>query len=582
MIEIIIRGNRIDTDGSTRLGLKFTGGIFRVADNERTRSYSLSVPKTDLNNEIFNFDGDPVMEGVRTSAECVIMGGGVTLNGLVYLQSYGGRRFELLFVEKVGVAMLFESISHVYYPDSILINGKDRPVSGSIPKFGWYQYSNSAADGLEIGTPVNQYPCTNLGYLIEEAALQAGYTVIYRNSGSIYEDAGNYGIILDKMNTYSEAVLTVNGSGHGGFSYNINTGQTLNQIGLSVVARQFKKGLFQANITVYTFTAIRHIKVRCDHLGGVVFSGGVGKPSDWLSNADDWTVPFEMEMDAGDYFTIISFMDITSSWYAKYVNMIGGYETNISQTDITVLDDDGIAAVGETIYLRESLPDLSLADLLKCYCDLTCSSWTVDDSAMKIIVETYEHALANAGGDMIILDDAKIVSVGSVERFLSGFQQHNYVRCKSASYVEEPYKFLRDYPCANEILEEEAEYTEIPFNEGNWHIHNNDRIADFEDVTIGTNGARQYKGVCSMFFANFNGGQALHLQTINDVGNMGMEFAAMTRQAVTVKVSVVMSLFVFSKIKPSTFARWHGRDYIVRTAEWSENVCQLDLVRLEI
>lgn len=582
MIEIIIRGNRIDTDGSTRLGLKSTSGIFRVADNERTRSYSLSVPKTDLNNEIFNFNGDPVMEGVRTSAECVIMSGGVTLEGIVYLQSYGGRRFELLFVEKIGVAMLFEPISHLNYPDSILIDGKERPVSGAIPDFGWYQYSNSAADGSEIGTPVNQYPCTNLGYLIDVAASAAGYTVIYRNSGSIYENADNYGIVLDKMNTYSEAVLRVNGSGHGGFTYTINTGQTLNQIGLSVVARQFKKGLFQANITVYTFTAIRHIKVRCDHVGFEVFSGGVGKPSDWLSDADDWTVPFEMEMDAGDYFTIISYADITSSLFAKYVNMTGGYETNIPQTDITVLDNDGIAANGETIYLRDSLPELSLAELLKCYCDLTCSSWMVDDSTMEITVETYAHALANAGGDMIMLDDSKIVSVGSVERFLSGFQQHNYVRCKSASYVEEPYKFLRDYPCANEILEEESGYAEIPFNEGNWHIDNDDRIADFEDVTIGTNGERQYKGVCSMFFANYNGGKALHLQTINDVGGMGMDFASMTRQAVTVKVSVVMSMLMFSRITPSTIARWHGRNYIVRTAEWSENVCQLELVRLEI
>jgi hypothetical protein len=434
----------------------------------------------------------------------------------------------------------------------------------------------------------NIYPVTNLGYLIKEAADAAGYTVQYLNGGSIYENANNYGIILASMNTYSSATVTVNGNGHGGWSTVVSGGQTLADIGLSIVARPFKKGLFNANITVYTFTALRHIRVRCDAswVSGPLFTKGKGKRSAWLnwdaSNAYQFS-HVDIELNAGEWFTMVSPSDITDGIFTDYIDLIGGYETNITTATLEVLDDDGIAGDSETIYLRNNLPDMSLADLLTAYCNLTCSSWTIDDDTDTIIVETFAHALSGAGTHIIDLDAARVVSVESVERFLDGFARHNRVVCKPASYVTDEYKFVRDYPCSNDILEDDAEYAVIPFNEGNYEIDGNgDLIAHFDDVTIGSNMEYQYNGVLSMFFAHLSGGAALHLQTINEVGGMGAEFAAFTNQATTVKVTVMLPLLEFAKFTPSTVCTWRGRDYIIRTATWGDGKCVLELVRLEI
>ena len=580
MIDIVIRGNRVDTDKDTRLGLKFTGGIFRIADNEFTRSYGLSVPETDGNNKLFNHDGDPVMDGVRTVSECYIIAGGVIMSGDIYMQSYGGRRYELLFVERRGSALIDQPLSNVNFRDAITVIPKDVPSETTVPNFGWYWYHNETSHYGEVGLP-NIYPVTNLGYLIEEAADAAGYTVQYLNGGSIYENANNYGIILASMKTYSSATVTVNGNGHGGWSTVVSGGQTLADIGLSIVARRFKKGLFNANITVYTFTALRHIRVRCDNSNLRVFMNGQGKSENWINWPEYQAI--DIELNAGEYFTIVSYLDIYDGVFADYVNLSGGYTTNIPTTTLEVLDDDGIAGDGETIYLRNNLPDMSLADLLTAYCNLTCSSWTVDDETGRIIVETFAHALSGAGTHIIDLDAARVVSVESVERFLDGFARHNRVVCKPASYVTDAYKFVRDYPCSNDILEADAEYAVIPFNEGNYEIDGNgDLIAHFDDVTIGSNMEYQYKGVLSIFFAHLSGGAALHLQTINEVGCMGAEFAAFTNQATTVKVTVLLPLPEFAKFTPSTVCTWRGRDYIIRTATWGDGKCVLELVRLEI
>lgn len=590
MIEIVIRGNRVDTDKDTRLGLKFTGGIFRIADNEFTRSYGLSVPETDGNNKLFNHDGDPVMDGVRTASEGYIMAGGVLMSGDLYLQSYGGRRYELLFVERRGSSLInipLNQLSQGYFPDAITVRPKDVPSETTVPDFGWYWYHNETSHYGDVGLP-NIYPVTNLGYLIKEAAGAAGYAVQYLNGGSIYEDAANYGIILPTMNTFSSATVTVDGNAHGGWTYVVSGGLTLADVGLSIVSRRYKKGLFGANVNVFTFTALRHIRVRgsANLVSGPLYAQGEGRRENWLnwqpSNA--WVFgAIDIELNAGEWFTMVAPADINDGIFTDYIALLGGYETNIPTTTLEVLDDDGIAGDGETIYLSNNLPDMTLADLLTTYCNLTCSSWTVDDFAGRVVVETFAHALSSAGTHKIDLDAARVVSVDSVERFLGGFARHNRVVCKPASYVTDEYKFLRDYPCANDILDDDSEYAVIPFNEGNYEIDGNgDLIAHFDDVTIGSNMEVQYNGVLSMFFAHLSGGAALHLQTINEVGGMGNEFAAFTNQATTVNVTVLLPLLEFAKLTPSTICTWRGRDYIIRTATWGEGKCVLELVRLEI
>lgn len=584
-VELNIKGERVDTDKDTRLGMKMTGGLLRVAENEYTRSFDMSVPRTVGNDRIFGFDADPTMEGVRTRAEAVLMSGGVTLSGFIYLQNYGGERYELLFVIKSNHDWLYCSLREIPYPDTLTIEGKMPVRGGTVPRFGFFPYSNGTFNGT-VGNPVTLFPSANLGYLLQHAAMFRGYSIQFLTGGSVYEDPDNYGLLLPSMDTFSSAMLKVDGNARGGWSYSVSSGQTLSDIGLTISAKRYKKGVFGANVTVSAFTALRRVKIRCAIPSLRVFSGGQGKNSDWIN---DYTsdIPVEFDLDAGEWFTLISFVDIHDGVFTDYVELSGGYETDIPQTVLEVLDNDGVAGEGETLHLMNSLPDMTLAELLSAFCALVCASWRVDEENRILIVETFSYALAGVGaGSIVNLDEERVLAVDRVERFLDGFARHNHVRCQSAPYVSEGHYFHRDYQCGNDILEEDSEFAVVPFNEGNFTTGDDGyKHADFEDVTLEPNGEYRYNGTASLFFADPTAGAAgtaLHLQTINDLGGMGIDFGEFTRQAVTLRITVSVSLRDFTSYRPDTLVKWRGRAYIIRTAAWSEGRCQFELVRLNI
>lgn len=586
-------GVRLDTDKDTRLGLKYTGGIFRIADDESTRSYDLSIPATTHNNEVLLYDEIAEMDGIRQKMHAILGCGGVNIEGYLYIKEHTNDRYNVLFVNyrRQKFSQFFAPLTAIWEPiESIFIESDIEPENTTPPRFGFIDYHNPAHQnaGGTVGDPIRLYPASSLGWMIDEAANAIGYSVTYLNNNSIYEDAGNFALVLPTMNTYSWDTLTVTGNGVGGYSYTIGGGGTLASLGLSIVARRYKRGIFNANKTVYTFTALRNIRVKWSFQ----FMPGMDHPI--FVSAQGYTFlkenisdNLDIVMQAGDWFAVVNSHDLDEiAGYYKW-NGSHGYQTNLDYPVVLEVSNEGEAAgLGDTIYLRDNMPDMSLADLLTAYCNMCCAAWSVDEQAHTITVESFDWASQHAS-IWKDLDTVKVAQQGSIRRYMEGMAQHNRLRCKSEGYVVEENKFIRDYPCDNDYLEQEADWQTIPFNEGNWQIVNNRKEVMLEDVSMEWDSDSslyrgEYHGCLSIVFMDGTSGPALHLDTIDDLGGIGHAFGDFTGQAVTVDLSIVCQLIDFTSLTPSSIARWRGRDWIVREAVWGDGVAQLDLVRLPV
>lgn len=590
-ISMTIVGRPVDVDGGTSLGLKWESGIFSGGGIKLSRSFGLSVPFTPANDKTMDMSFSQDFPGLRHSAQCSIVAGGVALNGRVTLVEAGGGRYELLFVYGDLVSAAADSFSRpigAYLADSRLsveVTGTktDVTVGGVIPDFGFYAYHNGAAaqgSAMTGGGAVGLFPTANLGSLIDAAAAGCGYATVYPSAHN--QHAHSFGLVLPTMNTYSETVCRVTGSARNNYA---DVYGNLAAAGLTVVTRRYKRGRYNANVTAYVFQATRGITIK--YLAGDavtnthnIFAKGQGYdfPQVWLDDhVMDYTVA-DFHLNAGEWFAVVNWGDMVTNHHKKYWHLTDGYTTAIDCT-FKVLDDEGVVQVGETLSLADNLPEMSLAQLCQAYCGL-CDLLVSVDEALKVIQFTPLSAILD-GEEAVNLDVAKRGEVSHITRYIDGFSRHNYVRCQSADYVTEGMKFKRDYPCDNDAIDMERDFETVPFNEGNWETGaGGGKEAVFEDVEVGDNGNVQYKGVLSIVYEAPQGEYARHVQTINDEG-VGVEAAAATLNACQCRVAAHIPFASFCSLRPGAEAVIHGMRWTVMAATWSGDTADLELAYLK-
>lgn len=587
-----IGGRLVDVDGETKLGLRWESGLFSTDGLKVSRSFGLSVPCTPANDRVFMFSFSQDYPGARHSMQCSIVAGGVALNGRVYLQEYSGGRYELLFMygDLVSAAsgIMADKLPGylVGVEESITVTGSktDVTVGGDIPPFGFYAYVNGAAvTGSPVtgGNEVGIFPSVNLGWLIDEAAAACGYTVNYPSPAN--QLAHNFGLVLPTMNTVTETVCRVSGSARGGYTDVVGN---LASSGLTIAARRYKRGYFNANVTCYVLQAtkgltVKYIRTDAGTNTNNVFARGMGYdfPQSWIDDhLLDYSVA-EFHLNAGEWVAIVNWADMRSSFNKHYWDLQDGYTTGIDCT-FKVVDDAGVVQPGETVNLADNLPEMSLAELCQAYAGLCDLSVSVNEDGKEI---TFTPLANIINGALIAdLDNVKRTEVTRITRYIDGFARHNIVRCQSADYVAEECRFRRDYPCDNDSLDEERDIVTVPFNEGNWELNQTTggKSAVFNDVEVGDNGHVQYRGCLSVFYRSPVGEPALHVQTINDEG-VGREAAAATLNALECRVAARVPLYRFAELRPGHLVRLHGLLWTVKAATWDGDVAELELVYLK-
>lgn len=581
---MMINGFLVDTDEGTELGLAYRSPLFSRDGISISRSFGLSVPDTPTNNRLFMMSESSEFPGVRTGAQCTINSGGVSLDGVVYLDRWSGGRYELLFM--YGDLATDEDAftrpikGNVFTGRTLTLTGKDEtePPGQMVPMFGWYPYINGYGQPGIVGNPPTMFPTVNLGWLIEEAAAAIGYTVTMPVAP--LRDPHRFGLVLPTMEVYSDTAVRVTGSARSGWTL-VSGAATWADVGLTVTARRYKRGAFNANVTVYTFTAIRPVRVEYDPTTAMgntanVFCAAMGY--DWMGGEAFGFGARQFDMDTGDWFTVVNQFDKHNGVFRDYWDGQTGYTTAVDVT-FTVKNREGTPNVGDTVSLDDNLPDMSLADLLQAACDLTACVFEVDGQQKTITM--YEEEELIDGVTAVDLDSCGVTGVKEIVRYIDGLARRNHVVCKSADYVAEEMRFRRDYPCDNDILPDEQELAVVPFNEGNWRETGGMKLAVFDDVQLAADGGVNYKGTLSVIYESGQpgGGYGLHVQTLSERG-VGKDLAAASREAMSVRLTARVPFHKFAGLRGNSMATWRGRPWHVRSAVWQGGLVDFELVLL--
>jgi len=581
MLSIKVADKLLDTDKSTSIGFKFTSGwVDGIQSNGKYRTFDFSVPATANNNRILEHTNNTAFDGMRQGVPAVIGDGGVWMDGTLYLRSSSKDRHNLLFIHGRKALGLGISRPIGVFNDTISVRDKMAPnFGGTIPNFGFYSYQNGLGNTQAITLPLDHMPCVNLGYWLDTMASVAGYTVSWPANSGWYSPY-SYGFMLPSANTYNEEEIVISGSGHGGWSYTITSGNTLADCGLTITTERFKRGNLNENVTVYVFKAIRHVVVQVQTQNVYALHGN-GYESYTHEEIGGPMTTMEFELDADDYMSFATSADLNANrnkWWGGW-HFPAGFEIHMSVT-LKILTDEEVVQDGQTLTLEQNLPDLTLEEGLNAFCDIIAGTYTVDTTTMTITVTTLSAALESMSVGLD-LNTERVASIGEVKPYIEGWAQHNRVVCESADYVTEGKRFKRDYPCNNAYLENDAEIATIPFNEGNWEsyrvVNTYYKTIYLEDITAGDDGTNDYKGELTIFCEAPANVPALHLTTTTDDG-VGQDYGRFTANTITLEVSARLPLYKFLQIYTGTLIHFGSRDWVVRSANWSGGVVSMTLL----
>lgn len=586
-------GEWLDVDAQSVGGFDFTTlwQLDSTRSVEKGRTMDLSVPATSKNTRVFNDHKLMPGQGVRRGINGMVVAGGVNITGTIYVTEYSGGRYSLMMVFGQSFAGFGDINYHsAFAADTMTFQGKENPVkSGAVPGFGWYEYYNDFYPHAVTDSPPTLHPCTNLGHVIDRLAAALGYTVNYPDIalGRGYQ-ADAYGLVLPSFGVRSiYGGADVSGSAMGGFSYTLVGAGTLADLGLEVVTLEAVRGYTVQVVDIQYFRATRPVHISIPDNSNVVVFGR--NPYD-LHNDWEGTQGAEFDLSPGDVFSFArpdEWHTVAGEYYWNRYRVPPAFEGNVSVTfNVTRAAD--YPAPGDTLYLGYALPEHPLEWWLDAYCNIIFAAWTVDESTKTITVKTYGERLGDALADTdkyIALEKEKMIAVESVKRYIDGFAQHNHTRC-DGDYdgLGSVYPFDRDLRMNNDYLEQERDMAKIPFNDGGITGGGDGRYhLDINDVYKDSGGNYVHDGILTVFFENtVNSDGAVHLTEILNLGvGLGIVSAIADydiANAFSASVRLMLPLFRFAQLDGGSCVSFHGRNFVVKNAKWSEGVAQLELV----
>jgi len=588
----LIKNQFIDTDEESGFSLKWTNPFFCVGVTNVSHTQDLSVPATENNNKIFNLDNIAIAEGWRHGRQCWMGYSGGELEGRLFIKDYEKGRYNLLFLYGAELDPIFEQpIADIWQPaNSIYL---DSPKLNPIPAdFGWMEY-NELHGGSNFGNGISMFPAINLGWMMDELATAANYSitidgVVLSSVADVQYNPYNYGVSIDSLDIGTEYHLIMSSwaaTGINSLNYyfeddNSNPVQD-SAAGFQLVNINIPSSTPNYPITVAAFQALRNVRLNLTIDSNVIC---LANAIHIIGSNPNFPIPnlsynVQLDMIAGETVTFINSADYDQQYYGFLTP-----STPLSYT-VTSFDSMTTASIGDYVDLAQNLPDMTFLEIIRNYCLMTSSYYIIDSLQSTINIYTINNVVDNYfqnGRYINIESERKILSVGKLFRYIDGYSQHNLVTCESADYVRENQRFRIDYPCDNDLLDKDGDIGVITFNDGNYDISaSSTGQAIFENVAIDSNNTTSLQPQVGIMFVNNNNQPAYHIRWVEENYNMSRGLAQITAAASSIILSIREYMFEFLEHDIEDIVDYGGRYWLVKNATWQDNVTQLELVSVD-
>lgn len=601
MMQLVCNGVALDLPEDA--GLQFTqeNPLFAFDNLKCERTTQFKLPATATNDRVLSVARVPAYsgEGMRRKFAAQLQAGAIVKNGLLYVTTWNGKEYDAVFVtgEMIGLQAIKDAgkITDILTPSGGLVWDAAHVQDANAP--GVYSADVALARYLVNATPC--HPSFDLGGI-----MAAAYTAVTGRTAPTY--TRGFRVIPKELQGMPKTACTLTYTGTnnqpGTSEVNPPYANTLNATGFGAAVDTIEQVLYAEFggtqgqdrwFNLRQWRALQSIILTFPDdfpddlfLLSVKDTGADGSDPEYNPLSADWFL--------GDY----SFHRVASGGTAATGTPLRGRSVEIpSGTPFVILsrdwyeydsgfrwdgfrwlsDNDGYAvevtakndkiAVGDTIRIKDILPDLTVTDLLKIHAYLTGTvlNYTDADGVTfdPLEFDTWER---------VDITQKKMTD-DEVRRVFADYAQRNTIDFDSAEDVQSNTRVRAEYTIDNDNLDELKTLATIPFSEGelaaaDGFICPRFDAEDVEKNTLPKDG---------IYFATPQGGAYGQRVTLTPNARLQDLCDASTQIIVT----AWMTAEEYEAINAKTLILCDGTLYAWTARQWQKNAAKFTLARIK-
>lgn len=574
----MIRFNIIGTgflDFTDKGGISFKteNPFFRFSDISLGRSVEFSVPATDRNRLMLGFGEDPAESGtmLRANHQCQMVYDGGEMMGTLSVTAYEGNSFKCVFYMDVApwIATM-QSLKLSDCPTSFnkggIVWGDTPPIDANLADPAFVVQILRYENGYNVQPSGWQLcPSVNIKEFLENIFLNLDIPF-----SSTLSD--KYWMVAGSMSGGGEDSVTFSATG----TLSVGITQTQGYFSVVDIDIEYARAVFFGALVGGGSVPTKGFKAEQDV--NVTFSQSVQKPLflvKWNSKLKLCEVlggsaaspiagiePLDgrtISVKKGDilFFAENAMVSVDSGG-----TLYGWKDIAYPMNETTTVSRSEELAYGETWYIRNNMPDMTLFEFLK-------SVALAAGLELKIDVDGVSLSQGEYGTEIISLDN--VVSVDRVERIVDAWGKDTkraFVDFDSEDYVTD--KIIVGYDIDNQTRQGESSHIS-QFSEGNVGTN----VILIQDIEV-TNNVAKFKA--KKWTIAYVDDASAYLQRIPLPDAVGYDDIAINSTCMVARMETgEASLFA---LIPQTVFIWRGSAFVWTDANWSGGIMTLTLQRV--
>ncbi len=611
MMRLLCNGVALDLYENTDVQFKHENPLFAFDDLKCDRTTTLKLPSTPKNDRAFALARIPAYNGeaMRRKFSAQLQAGLVVKNGYLYITKYDGKDYQGVFVtgEFVGLQAVKDAgkLPELVHDETMGYASVDTGAYKNAFDYNWEQikYRQASSDPSApsvSAAKIIQAICSDFGLSVNlpsitnRLAIVPPYARTMQEETVVFDNTG-YNVLpvlndepIDLSNELATGLSLLEQQDLVFYTYvkdNVGFVQQIWEYKTQVlVARQnlalsfpntFPTDMFLIKITDASAQGMSGVEFLGDYAfekSSIVAGESVSTTTGACVTTNNCTITGEplrgrsVSVQNGDVLLFVTPYDyvngaaIEEPFWAKSG---WAFHQRTWTAAIKVQGAEKKATVGETIRLKDNVPDIDFTTLLKCVAAIDGKVLNFEDGTILFEdLDTSAYAIEDA---------QKIIGRKDVERTFGKFAQRNVVKYKQDEITPAFYIYAETYTVDNENIEEEKTLLELPFSPAS-EIAENGQIRAYLD-----NEYEEAKEFALMQLTGTGGDEYMHRVPLTKCAGLQVLCDASTQ----IKCTLRMNIQEYERVHTKTVLRLDGTKYLWTDRNWKSETADFTLAKIE-